>query len=185
MRVLAILSVLFFAAAGALNAQNNDAISKYFDKYMEDERFTAVFISPKMFDMVRKMDIDMELEDDEAEAISEVVDNMESIRILTAEQDGKILYQEAVNLINTKEYEVLMTVHSGGNENVQFLVKDDGGDIVNELLLLVGDGTTDGGEFVMMSFVGDIKLSAIGKLANAFEDDDDDDNDDNENRQQP
>jgi hypothetical protein len=55
-----------------------------------------------------------------------------------------------------------MTVRDEGT-NVEFLVKDTG-DIINELLLLVG-----GDEFVMMSFVGNIDLDKISKLANSLD----------------
>ena len=61
-------------------------------------------------------------------------------------------------------YEELMTVKDG-DSNVSFLIKDsDGGNIVNELLLLVG-GQED---FVLMSFSGKIPLDKVSKLAKSI-----------------
>ena len=99
MRYLTILAVILFASIGTATAQN-DAISTYFKKYVDDDRFSTVFISPKMFDLVQTMDIDMDLDDAEAAAIKDVVNNMKSIRILTSEEDGKSLYKEAAGIIS-------------------------------------------------------------------------------------
>ena len=154
--------ILFLIAAlisvQAMSAQS-DAIEKYFSKYLDDDRFTVVYISPKMFSMVSKMDIkDMEPE------VKEIISNLRGLRILTTEINSEAFYKEALNTINTKEYEVLMKVRDG-NESVQFLVKDDGGSTINELLLLVG-GSSD---FVLLSFVGTIDLNKISKLANSMD----------------
>lgn len=134
-----------------------DAIEKYFDKYMDDENFTVVYVSPKMFQMISKIAPD-EMDDD----TKAVIDDLKGLRILTTEYNTKAFYKEAKSLIDTKEYEVLMTVRDDGT-NVEFLVKDTG-DIINELLLLVG-----GDEFVLMSFVGNIDLDKIAKLANSID----------------
>lgn len=154
--------ILFLIAAlisvQAMSAQT-DAIEKYFSKYLDDDRFTVVYISPKMFNMVSKMDIkDMEPE------VKEIISNLRGLRILTTEINPQAFYKEALSTINTKEYEVLMKVRDG-DENVQFLVKDDGGSTINELLLLVG-GSSD---FVLLSFVGAIDLNKISKLANSMD----------------
>jgi len=92
--------------------------------------------------------------------INDVISNLQGLRILTTEHEGRAFYDEAISKINTRGYEELMTVRSEGDD-VKFLVKDtDGGNIVEELLLLVG-----GDEFVIMSFIGRIDLEKIGKLA--------------------
>ncbi len=152
--------------AGSLSAQN-DAISKYFNKYVEDERFTVVYISPKMFSLFDQMDLN--LKDEEAQALMEVVSDLKSLRILVADENTKGFFKEAMNTINTKEYEVLLTVRNKNQENVNFYIKDNGDGIIHELLLLIGGGD----EFVLMSFMGDINLSKISNLANAFEEDGD------------
>jgi hypothetical protein len=50
-----------------------DAITKYFNKYIDDPKFSAVYISPKMFSMVSKI----EIEDMEPE-VQEVIKSMKA-----------------------------------------------------------------------------------------------------------
>ncbi len=152
---LTLLAVLF--ATLTVSAQE-DAITKYFNKYIDDAKFSAVYISPKMFNMVSKI----EIEDMEPE-LQEVIRSMKGLRILHTDQNAPQYYQEALKTINTNEYELLLTARDKG-ENVRFMVKESG-DIVQELLMIVG-GDTD---FALLSFIGNIDLKKIGKLAKALD----------------
>ena len=168
MKYLSILFVLFLTAGIISTAQaQEDAISKYFSKYVDDERFTVVYVSGKMFQMINKMELD--LDDEEAQAIMSVCKDLKGLRILTTDTDGGMFYKEALNTINTKGYETLLEVREGKSENVKFLVKDsNGGGTLDELLLLVGG---EGEDFVLLSFVGKIDLNQVGKLTKAFDKD--------------
>lgn len=167
MKYLSILFALFLTAGITSSAvAQEDAISKYFSKYVDDERFTVVYISGKMFSMINKMELD--LDDEEAQAVMSVVKDLKGLRILTTETDGAKFYKEALATINTKGYETLLEVREGKETNVKFLVKDsDSGSMLNELLLLVGGEDED---FVLLSFIGNIDLSQVGKLSKAFDD---------------
>ena len=153
MKYLSILIILVFGMSQTSFAQA-DAISKYFDHYMEDERFTVVYISARMFDMFSSVEIEG---DDE---MLEVISGLRGLRILTSEENGETYYKEAINLIDVEEYELLMTVRDK-EQNVRFFIKNGSDGRIDELLLLVG-----GEDFVLMSFVGDIDLKKISKLAN-------------------
>jgi len=156
MKYLSLL-ILFMVSISTSYAQAG-AIDTYFSKYKDDDRFTMVFVSPKMFQMFSKI---ADGADDKIDPeLTEVISSLKGLRILTTEHEGRAFYKEAISTINTTSYEELMTVRSEGDD-VKFLVKDtDGGNIVEELLLLVG-----GDEFVIMSFIGRINLKQIGKLA--------------------
>jgi hypothetical protein len=160
----AVTTLLIFGSL-SLYAQS-DAISKYFSQYVNDDRFTVVYISPKMFDMFVKMDIaELASEGDpEARIVLDVIKDLKGLRILTTEVTPDKFYQEAKAKITPQSMETLMTVRTKEGENVNFYVRDNGGDIVHELLLLVG-----GKEFVMLSFEGNIDLKKIGKLAKAMD----------------
>ena len=162
-----LLGFLCLATMGA-NAQA-DAISKYFDQYLDDERFSVVYISPKMFQMIEKLDF--EIDDYETDEIAEVVQDLRGLRILSAEEGARGLYEEAIRKINTTEYEVLMTVRNKAKDDVQFLIKDEG-DAVNELLMIVGSDDN----FVLMSFVGNIDLEKVAKLSESIEESGGDEN---------
>jgi vacuolar-type H+-ATPase subunit F/Vma7 len=177
--IILIFTLGFFTNNIQAQEEAANAIDKYFQKYIDDERFTVVYISPKLFQLIGKLDLDgIDMEDDEAQAMMDMVEDLRGLRILVSDQDSKALYKEAKQKIDTKEYEILMTVRDKDGDNVDFLVKDqDDGDIINELLLMVG-GEED---FVLMSFVGKISLSKISDLAKTMDDyDDDDDDDDND-----
>ena len=153
-----ILFSIMISLASLANAQN-DAIEKYFSKYLDDERFSVVYISPKMFSMVASL----EIEDLDPE-VKEIINQLEGLRILTTEFNTNSLYNEAMETIDMKEYELLMKVRDG-EENVHFLVKEGEQNKIRELLLLVGGNE----QFVLLSFVGNIDLSKISKLANSMD----------------
>ena len=153
--ILSFMAVVFTTLSASAQ---QDAITKYFNKYIDDETFNVVYISPKMFSMVSKI----EIEDMEPE-LQEVIASMKGLRILHTEQNALQYYNEALKTINTSEYELLLTARGEG-ENVRFMVKDNG-DIVEELLMIVG-GDTD---FALLSFIGNIDLKKIGKLAKALD----------------
>lgn len=153
-----ILSFFVIITSSFSLVAQEDAIMKYFGKYVEDERFSAVYISPKMFGMVAKIEIaDMEPE------VQEVIKSMKGLRILHTEINALQFYNEALKSINTNEYELLLTARDNG-ENVRFMVKDKG-DIVEELLMIVGGEKN----FALLSFLGNIDLKKIGKLAKALD----------------
>lgn len=153
-----ILSFFIILASSLTSFAQDDAIMKYFSKYVDDDRFSAVYISPKMIGMIAKV----EIEDMEPE-VQAVVRSMKALRILHTEQNAVQYYNEAIKAINTNEYELLLTARENG-ENVRFMVKDKG-DIVEELLMIVGGEKN----FAMMSFSGNIDLKKIGKLAKALD----------------
>jgi hypothetical protein len=151
-----LFALILLGFTQALTAQN-DAISKYFDQYKDDTRFTMVSVSPKMFQMIANIASE-EIDDKE---VLDMIKEMQGLKILKTEINALEFYKEALAKINTKEYEEFMTVRDEG-QNIKFLVKDqDGGNIVNELLLIVGGKD----EFVMLSFIGKIQLNKIAKLA--------------------
>jgi hypothetical protein len=158
-KYLFLLPVLFLAAI-QLHAQN-DAITRFFSKYSEEERFTTVYVSQKMFQLVAKVETD----DADWNSMREVIKDLGGLRVLTCDSitDGVQLYKEALSKVPQNEYSELLTVRDG-QENVRIWVKDQGS-IINELLLLVGAPD----EFVLLSFVGKIDLEKIGSLSKTLD----------------
>lgn len=151
------LLIAFFVQAQG----TNDAITRFFDKYTEDERFTVVYISPKMFQMVSKIETD----DEDWNKVREVIKDLGGLRVLTSDSitNGVALYKEALGKVPANEYSELLTVRDG-KENVRIWTKDSG-NIINELLLLVGSPD----EFVLLSFTGKIDLDKISRLAKTMD----------------
>ncbi len=154
------LFIVFFVSFGAASWAQDDAIVKYFNQYMDSDQFTSVYISPKMFEMISKIEID----DPDYNQIKPILSDIKGLRILVNETEPNRYYNEAMSRINTKEYEVLMTVKDEG-ENVRFLTKENAAGNISELLLMVGGSE----EFVLLSFVGNLDLQKISRLANKLD----------------
>jgi len=143
-------------------AQEDNAITRYFDKYVEDERFTVVYVSEYMFGMIANIGEEGE---EEAKVLQDIFSGLKELHVLTtSEGNGHDLYKEATSMIDTKDYKMLMKVRDG-DENIQFLLRENKDKVIEELLLLVGGEDN----FVMVSLVGVIDLSKIGKLSGAVD----------------
>ncbi len=155
-----ILLTLGLVLATVFSAFTQSSVQSFFDKYQDNESFTQVNISPKMFQLISNMDMEAGADDE----ILEMISNLKGLKILTTEVNPQKYYKEFNSSFDKSVYEELMTVRENDTD-ITFLVKDsEGGNIVNELLLLVG-GEED---FVLMSFEGKIPLDKIGKLASGL-----------------
>lgn len=132
----------------------DDAIGKFFGKYVEDSRFTVVSVSPKMFRLLSKVNWDTIPSD-----LRQTVSRLTSLRILSTETTPAAFYKEALTRIDRKEYEELFTVRSPV-DNVHFLIKEQG-DVIHELLMIA----VDKDDFTLMSFVGTIDLDKLSRLS--------------------
>lgn len=154
------ISLIIFAfLAVSVSAQNN-AIDKFFEDYQDDDNFTMVYVSPKAFSMVSKI---AEGAEGEIKELQEVIKDLKALRILKTEINSKQVYKDAIKRIPTSEYEILLQARDNG-QKIQFLTKDNG-NIIEELLLLVGGEN----EFVMLSFVGKLDLEKIANLASKLD----------------
>jgi hypothetical protein len=135
----------------------DDAIGKFFGKYVDDSRFSVVSVSPKMFRLLAKANWDTIPSD-----IKQTVSKLTSLRILSTETTPAQFYKEALTRIDRKEYEELITVRNK-NDNVHFMVKESGG-VIHELLMIAVDNE----DFTLMSFVGDIDLDKMSRLSSSM-----------------
>ena len=153
--VFILIFMTCFVLSSAIGQQ--EAINKFFEQYRDNQDFTQVNISPKMFEMFSQMDDSVEMDSE----TKEMIKSLKGLKILSTDKEPTKYYNEFTTMVNTSGYEELMTIRDD-DANVKFLIKDsDGGNIVDELLLLVG-GTDS---FVLMSFAGKIPLDKVGKLA--------------------
>lgn len=143
-----------------VNAQD-DAISKFFSKYMEDENFSRVYISPKMMQMAGGfLKSASEDSDQDTEELAELVAKVKGIRILSTEtSNGKSLYQEAMATLNKNKYEDLMDVADKGS-NIKFMVREENG-LVKEFLMISGSGES----FTLLSMLGNFTYQDLNILA--------------------
>lgn len=145
---------LIMIAGNGIFAQ--DAITKFFAKYQDDESFTQVLVSSKMFSMFTNM----EVESKEDQEVLNAISKLKGLKILAKENtsDARKLYKEAYSMIPVKEYEELMSVRDK-DKDMKFYVKETGGKI-SELLMIVG-GADD---FMIMSLFGEIDLKQVSRM---------------------
>ena len=139
-----------------------DAISKFFSKYQNDETFSQVTVSSKMFSMLMNMEVD----DPEDEEVMNAVSKLKGLRILAKEdtRDGRALYKEALTIIPTKDYEELMSVRDD-DKDMKFFIKEISPGKIGELVMVAGGAE----EFMVLSLFGEIDLKQIGKIGSKMD----------------
>ena len=148
--VMMLMSVATFA--------QGDAITKFFAKYQDDETFSQVTISSKMFSLLT----DMQVDKPEDQEIINAISKLKGLRILGKDhaRDGRTLYKEALALLPAKDYEELMSVRDE-DKDMKFFIR--GGATPSKIaeLVMVMGGNDD---FMVLSLFGDIDLKQIGKI---------------------
>ena len=154
MKKLAI-GVVMMVFSAAVQAQDN-AISRFFSKYQNDESFSQVTVSSKMFGLFTNMDVEKPEDKEVLDAISKI----KGLRILGKQQtrDSRALYKEAMAMIPQKEYEELLTVRDK-DKDMKFFIKEAGGKI-SELVMVMGGNE----EFMVLSIFGEIDLKQVSKI---------------------
>lgn len=150
---------IFAAAAFMIIAMNGafaqDAIARFFTKYQNDETFSQVTISSKMFNLFTNM----EAETAEDKEVLDAISKLKGLRILAKEDaaNARALYKEAFALI-PKDYEELMSVRDK-ERDMKFYIKESGGKI-SELLMVAG-GTKS---FMVLSLFGEVDLKQVSRI---------------------
>lgn len=158
-RVLFIIFILGFTAA--VFAQNK-SIDRVFDKYAGKEGFTTVYISKYMFNMFANLE---DANDKEVEEVQKVFGKLNGIKILATEDGapkGINFYDEIMKDLPRQDYEELMVVKDSESD-VVFLAKEEGGVIVELLLIVSGEDDN-----ALIAITGEIDLNTIAKLSSVM-----------------
>ena len=155
MKKLAII-LLTVCIGFSANAQN-DVVTKLFDDYYDDENFTKISVSSKMFELFTHIEPGDENEDEILEAVSK----LKGLKVIAADSVGnsKKLYSNAVKKISGNGYDELMEVKDA-EEDMKFMIKEKDG-VIAELVMVVGGNKS----FFIMSLYGEIDLKKISKLS--------------------
>jgi hypothetical protein len=142
----------------AASAQS-DAIAKFYTKYQNDESFSQVTISGKMFSMMANI----EGETEEEKAMINTISKIKGLKILSKSEarNSRELYKEAISMIPTNSFEELMSIRDK-DKDMKFFTKESGGKI-SELVMVMGGNE----EFMVLSLFGEINLKDISKIGKA------------------
>lgn len=154
MKKLMIVAAMVMMAVAA-QAQS-DAIAKFFSKYQNDENFSQVNISGKMFSMMANLDGNTP----EEKAMISAISKIKGLKILKRDETrlSRDLYKEAMAMIPAGEFEELMTIRDK-DKDMKFYTKESGGKI-SELVMIMGGND----EFLLMTLFGEIDLKEMGKI---------------------
>ncbi len=159
MKNILIITLLFFAFVFKAQAQD-DAIQQFFSKYTDDDRFSRVYISPKMMQMAGGFLKNNAGTDKEAEELGALILKVKGIRILSSDEvDGPGFYKEAMTTLVRNKYEELMDVQDKGS-SLKFMVREEGG-LIKELLMVTGSGR----DFTLLSMLGNFTYEDLNMLA--------------------
>src|SRR5260370_26349105 len=152
----AVMMVLSVAA----NAQG-EAISKFIAKYQDDETFTQVKVSQKMFGLFTNMDVEKPEDKEVLDAISKI----QGLRVLAKHETrgSRNVYKEALAVI-PNGYEELMSVRDK-DKDMKFYMKEISAGKIGELVMVMGGND----EFMLLTLFGEIdlkKISHIGRKMN-------------------
>src|SRR6478752_1321623 len=146
--VMMVLSIATYA--------QGDAISKFFAKYQDDETFTQVKVSQKMFGLFTNMEVDKPEDKEVLDAISKI----QGLRVLAKHEtrDSRTLYKEALTVI-PNNYEELMSVRDK-DKDMKFYIKEISSGKIGELIMVMGGND----EFMLLSLFGEIDLKKIAHI---------------------
>ncbi|MCP4459182.1 MAG: DUF4252 domain-containing protein [Cytophagales bacterium] len=159
MKKLVTLTLSLFLALGAL--AQGEIVSKYFDRFADNEEFVKASISAKMFSLFTELEAGS---DDEKEFL-EAVSKLKGMKVLYGDSvsQPKKLYNEGIADVKKAGFEELMTVLDA-EENFHFAIKEKGG-IISELILVSGGKKG----FSVLSIYGEIDLKNISKIARSMQ----------------
>ncbi|MGD1946288.1 MAG: DUF4252 domain-containing protein [Croceivirga sp.] len=142
-----------------------------FDKYEDLDDVTSVVVSKKAFELLAKMDI--EVDDPDAQDFMDIATSVNSLKVFTTDSEsiGTDMKASVTKYLKSSSLTELMRVKDK-DANVKFYIKEGkDSDHVSELLMFVTgikDVKANGREFetVLLSLTGNIDLNKISSLTN-------------------
>jgi len=132
-------------------------ITKYMNQFADNEKFSKVSVSQKMFSLFTNLEAGSAAEKE----FLQVAGKLKGLKVIMADSipNSAALYKQAVADVNKAAYEELVSVKDARG-NMLFSVKESKG-IISELIMVVGGKK----QFIMVSLYGDIDLKNISKIA--------------------
>ncbi|MFO0268612.1 MAG: DUF4252 domain-containing protein [Cyclobacteriaceae bacterium] len=151
-----VIGMMLLALSVAAQAQG-DAIAKFFNKYQNDESFTQVTVSSKMFNLFTNMDV----EKPEDKEVLDAISKLKGLKVLVKEEarNARELYKEAYSMIPANQYEELMFMRDK-DKDMKFYIRETSPGKISELVRIMGGNE----EFMIMSIFGEIDLKQISKI---------------------
>lgn len=154
------LILLIAVCIGFTASAQNDVVTKLFDEYYDNEDFTKISVSSKMFELFTNI----EPGDENEEEILEAISKLKGLKVIAADsvENSRTMYSDAVKKISSNGYEELLEVKDA-KEDLKFMISEKDG-IINELVMVAGGNKN----FFILSLYGEINLKNISKLSKSM-----------------
>lgn len=146
------LMIITFALLISLSSFAGDSFDKLYSKYSGDEEITSVNLSKSLISIMSNF-----IGDDDV-AAQELLNNVESLKLLISEKSDSKLSADAHAFVKSGKYEDLVKVNDGGNK-VRIMVQENG-DIIKDVVALVESED----EFIIINLTGNINPKEVGKV---------------------
>ena len=153
--IYTLTAVFVLCCSFTVNGQNS-AIDRYYQSYADDETFTKVTISSKMFSLFTNFD----MEDESEQQVVETISKLSGLKMLVANDypQAEQTFREAIRK-PLADMEELMTVKEKDQELIFFINESKGR--IAELLMISYEEES----LVILSLTGDIDLKEISTLS--------------------
>ena len=161
--MFSLICMAFLTVPLLVNAQS--PIDKIFDKYSNQDGFTAVNISKDLFQMLMQIGKG-DSKDTSMVEMKNMMEQLSGLKVLTFAFDSTnvvkavSIYNEFAGVFPAGSYKELMTVNEG-RQNIKFMTKQDANGKITEMVMLMKDKT----EVAVLSLTGNIDLSTISQLS--------------------
>ena len=156
MRTINLWGATLFMLAFSIQVNAQNRLDGYFEQYQEDDRFSQISVSSRMFDLF----VNLEMDNPDEQAMIETLSKLEGLKALIGMDvaEAPELYAEMLAGPQS-EMEELMSVKESNREFHFFITETDGK--ITELVMVGYDHT----EVMMISLIGDIDLEEIAALS--------------------
>ncbi|MCD7900300.1 MAG: DUF4252 domain-containing protein [Bacteroides sp.] len=144
---------VLFLAAGlllCLSVSAQQFIADFQKKYEKDAEFTIVNITSKMFQLIGSMATTEE---------QSIIKDLDGLRVITTEKNAEKHYKNAMKMVNSWDYEELMSMEESTEKMRMFTQEKDG--LISSLIIV----TIDGKEFSLIGISGNIDLKKVASLS--------------------
>lgn len=155
MKKITLIASMFLLSISMMG--QGTVITKYMNQYADNEKFTKVSVSQKMFSMFTNLEAGSAAEKEFLQAVSK----LKGLKVLIADSipNSATIYKQAVADVTKAAYEELVSVNDARG-NMLFSTKESNG-IISELVMVAGQKN----QFIMISLYGNIDLNTISKIA--------------------
>jgi len=156
MKIKYFILLFFFISGGIVASAQSSGIDRYFEQYKDDDRFSQINVSSKMFGLF----VNFELDDPSEQELVEAISKLKGLKMLIGQDVANVsdLFNQVAKL-PAADMDELMSIKDGSAEFKFYISESDG--TIKELLMVGKESA----QLILLSLVGDMDLQQIAALS--------------------